>query len=55
VGKLQGQAYAGLDPGEAAKQLTIWLRDLPGDQWDKRLGQRRPDYFYRLKTRLGQG
>ena len=55
VGKLQGQPYAGLDPGEAAKQLTIWLRNLPGDQWDNRLGQRKINYFSRHETRVGPG
>jgi hypothetical protein len=31
-----------LDPHEVAAQLTVWLQDLPGDYWDKRLGRRHP-------------
>jgi hypothetical protein len=29
----------GIDPGEAAKQLTVWLAKLPGNSWDNRLPQ----------------
>jgi hypothetical protein len=31
-----------LDPDEAASQLALWLKDLPGEYWDKRLGRRNP-------------
>lgn len=46
VGNLRAQACAGLDPSDAAKQLALWLKDLPGDHWDKRLGQRKINYFF---------
>ena len=31
-----------LDPDEVAKQLALWLKDLPGKYWDQRLGPRDP-------------
>jgi hypothetical protein len=45
VGNLRAQPSAGLDPGEAAKQLALWLKNLPGDYWDKRLGQRKTNFL----------
>jgi hypothetical protein len=33
----------GWDPEEAGKQLALWLKKLPGEYWDRRLGARRPE------------
>jgi hypothetical protein len=56
VGNLWAQPSAGLDPGDAAKQLALWLKDLPGDYWDKRLRQREINYFFmRIKPERESG
>lgn len=31
-------AYTDIDPADARRWLNTWLRGLPGDEWDTRLG-----------------
>jgi hypothetical protein len=44
--KLRDQSNPGLDRDAAAKQLALWLKDLPGQEWDERLAQREIDYSF---------